>query len=812
MRISYSWLKTIIDLDLTPVETANILTSLGLEVEGIEYIESIQGGLQGVVVGEVLACEKHPNADRLKLTKVNIGSGEPLSIVCGASNVAVGQKVLVATEGTILYPKKGESIVIKKSKIRGEESCGMICAEDELGISDNHDGIMILDSKSIPGTPASEILQLKSEVVFEIGLTPNRSDATSHLGVARDIAAWFRVHKNIRKEISLSTFNIPKPQSIFPIQIDVVREDLCPRYAGICLRNLKVAPSPLWLQDRLKLVDQKPINNVVDITNYILFHYGQPLHAFDLEKIIDHHLIIDTLSNGTTFITLDQQEKKLSSNDLMICDGHRNPLCMGGVMGGINSGVTDNTTSIFLEAAYFMPSTIRKSSMNHLLRSNAAKTFEKGVDPNMVVEALQAATKLLIEICGAEVCSEVVDVYPQIISRPSIDLDLNYVNALSGMSFDEQKLKEVLFALDMEVKDLRNGKFQVYVGTNKHDVTRPADVVEEICRVYGLDHIPIPEKIKISFPTHVESLHGIRQQLSTFFASRGYNEIMGLSLCSSEICLKSGIWKDEELVYINNSSNTNLDVMNPSIALSGLQAIAFNQNRQQNDLALFEIGRSYSKSGNQYKEEQFLSLFLTGAKNSAHWTNSTINNYTFFDVKGQLEELFNFFGCSNLSTEIKENIGIYNYAMTWVSDKNEIASCGIINSELCKQFDIKKEVYHAEINLAGLQKLLSQKRIHYKEVSKFPSSKRDLALVVNKSTYYKDIENIVFEAGGEFIQSVSLFDIYTNDEQLGNDKKSMAISIVIESKEKSLSSAELDQITERIIKQMENRLQASIRR
>ncbi|MEO6189165.1 MAG: phenylalanine--tRNA ligase subunit beta, partial [Saprospiraceae bacterium] len=784
------------------------------EVEGIDYIEYIKGSLKGVVVGEILECIQHPNADRLRLTKVNIGMGHPVQIVCGASNVGVGQKVLVATEGTTVSPMNGNPFQIKKSKIRGEESCGMICAEDELGLSNNHDGIMILDSKAIVGNSAADYLELRTEAIFEVGLTPNRADATSHLGVARDLAAWYKVHEKTKKEIHFLHIHINPAVSNSKIkfQVNILRQDLCPRYSGVCLSNIKVGPSPDWLQKKLLLMDQKPINNIVDITNYILFHYGQPLHAFDLAKIPNHSIVVNTLQQGTKFQTLDGQEIVLSSSDLMICDDHQNGLCIAGVMGGLNSGVTENTTSIFLESAYFKAGSVRKTSMHHLLRSNAAKLFEKGSDPNMAMTALEAAVSLIMEMCNAEICSNWIDHYPNPILPSEIELNLDYVNSLSGMNFNDSTLKEVLFGLEMEVRDHRDGHYTVFVGTNKPDVTRPADVVEEICRVYGLEHIPIPEKIQISFPVQINSLHGVRQNLSNFLSSRGLNEILNLSLCSSEICLASGIWKEEDLVYINNTSNANLDIMTPSLVIAGLNSILFNSNRQQLDLTCYEFGKEYLKRGEEYLENQKLGIFFSGNKNAAHWNNSKVQSVDFFDAKRVVEEIIQYYGIGELKSFVEESNSIFHYSTQWKFGSNELAICGELSRNLLKQYDLKKPVFYAEIDLKNFQHLFEKRKTVYSEISKFPSSKRDLAVVVSNEVTYSDIENIVYQSAGKNLKEVSLFDIYVNEGQLGANNKSLALSLLFESNEKSLSSTELDLEIEKIISKLESKLQAKIRR
>ncbi|MFN8279097.1 MAG: phenylalanine--tRNA ligase subunit beta [Saprospiraceae bacterium] len=812
MRISYLWLQSIIGLDKTPDETSVILTSLGLEVEGMERVEPVKGGLQGVVVGQVLECVQHPNADRLKLTQVAIGEGEPLRIVCGAPNVAVGQKVLVATVGTTLYPSSGESLTIKKSKIRGEESCGMICAEDELGLGHSHDGILILDSSLKPGTSAGEALGLNSDIVFEIGLTPNRADATSHMGVARDIAAWYAVHEKRRLSIHSEVESLNNTSHELPIAIQVTRADLCPRYSGICLKHVKVGPSPEWLQQKLILMDQKPINNVVDVTNFILFHYGQPLHAFDLHKIKGQKINVDVVPEGTRFETLDHQEKKLLNTDLCICNGEGEPLCIAGVMGAADSGVNEQTTEIFLESAYFNASSVRKTSMRHILRSNAAKIFEKGADPSVTIKALEHAVMLLQEIAGAEISSATYDLYPEKIEKAEVSFHLKDISALTGIQFEEDTLKEILLGLDIELKDHRDGSFTVWVPTNKPDVRRPADVVEEICRVYGLEHIPVPEKIQISFPVPMSPGYYTRQKLSEALAARGFNEVMNLSLCSSQACLNSGVWTEKDLVYINNTSNVHLDVMTPSVCLGGLQTIALNSNRQQHDHALFEAGKDYLKSGDAFLEFEKMGIWMTGLRQAAEWRNSSPAPFDFFDVKSTLNGLMAFFGIAGWSISEIESGGLFDYGISWKKGQSTIARCGVVSSKICDVFDVKKVVYYAEIDLSIWGDALSGQKTLYQEVSKYQSSSRDIAVVVDAHLPYAEIERTVLRSAGKNLSRITLFDVYINKEHLGEGKKSMALSLQFDSTERSLSSNELDQSMQQVMQALEKGLGASIRR
>ncbi|MBK7881903.1 MAG: phenylalanine--tRNA ligase subunit beta [Saprospiraceae bacterium] len=815
MRISLNWLKDFLDLDKSPEQIADILTSLGLEVEGMETQEQVAGGLKSVVVGEVLEVWQHPNADRLRLTRVHVGNETILQIVCGAPNVAAGQKVLVALEGAELHPTAGEPIKIKKGKIRGEESMGMICAEDELGIGQSHDGILILDTTAVPGTQAADYLNLESDTIFEIGLTPNRADATNHLGVARDLLAWIRVHENPAAQLKSvedsKDSNKLHETHIIHLDVQIERPDLCPRYSGVCLQNLKIGPSPEWLQKRILAMDLKPINNVVDITNFVMFDMGQPLHAFDLHKI-GKGIKVKTLPSGTPFQTLDGVDRKLRSEDLMICDVDSKPLCIAGVLGGAESGISESTTSLFLESAHFNASSIRKTSTAHLIRSQAARCFEKGSDPNITLQALHRAVTMMQEYCGAEVTSEWLDHYPEPVLPVQVSLSLEQVKSLSGLDLNDDNLKRVLFALDMELMDLRDGNYQISVPTNKPDVTRRADVIEEITRVYGFDNIPVPENIRISFPQQVSSLFALKKQLGDWLSARGLTEIMNISLGNSQICLKSGLWKEEELVYINNTSNVSLDIMKPATVLNGLESIQFNQNRQQSDLALFEFAKDYLRQGEKFKEVQKLGIWLTGAEAEAHWSKPKPDQVGFFNVKSLIDGIL----VSNGMLDLEQNECpaelYYEYQYVWSRQKKQLASAGLVSRALTSLYEIKKPVFYAEIDLAFFQKSMHSQKIRYQEISKFPSSRRDLAVVLEESVPFSSLQEIAFSKAGKNLRELSLFDIYRSEDQLGLGKKSYALSLLFESQDRSLSSQELDLQMDKIIKAYEKELGALIRR
>lgn len=814
MRISLDWLQDYIELHKQAHEIADILTSLGLEAEGIEQIEQIPGGLQGVFVGEVKRVWPHPNADRLRLTEVLIFQDQALlQIVCGAPNVAEGQKVLVATEGATLYPKNGNPITIKKGKIRGEESQGMICAEDELGLGDSHEGILILDPSAVPGTPASKQLNLASDQVIEIGLTPNRADATNHVGVARDICAWMKVHEN--PQFQLKTLDlIPEPvitSNTEQFKITVEDTTLCPRYAAAIIKGVKVRPSPDWMQKRLISVGQKPINNIVDITNYVLFELGQPLHAFNL-NYLPGGIIVKTGFGAYPFITLDGVERKLNPEDLMICDQQGVPHCIAGVMGGLNSGVDDQTVDIFLESAHFQASSIRKTSTRHLIFSQAAKSFEKGSDPNICMIALRRAIYLLQQFSQFDAVESFYDEYPKPITGLEIEISLDQIVSLSGLQLNESEVKNVLSALDLSYTDLRNGSFKVQLQTNKPDVQRPADLIEEIARVYGLEKIPIPDKFQIAFTEKLKDSFSIRKQISNWLSARNFNECMTVSLTDSNHLLKSGFWDESQLVYINNTSNSAMDVLKPSHVINGLETISFNQNRQLSDLRIYEWGKNYVLHNGKPSETEFLGIWQTGMEDSPHWKKAKTENSDYYSLKSIAESLLNYFGVVIHFNDIKEinqeEKSFFQYGIHF----GDLIRLGRIDRKLLEVYDIKSEVWFAEINLKKWISSLNRKAEPYKEISKYPSSARDLAIVVDENISFAKIMEQIFKSKVKNLKQTLLFDIYRNPDQLGPDKKSMAIHFHFESTEASLSSKDLDQEMARLTQNLERNLGALIRK
>ena len=813
MRISLNWIKQYLDVHETPEELSEILTSLGLEVEAVEKLGISPEKLQGVVVAEVVECWKHPNADRLSLTKVNPGSGPLLQVVCGAPNVRAGQKVLLAKEETTLHPMKGDPFTIRKGKIRGELSEGMLCAEDELGIGPSHDGILVLEDHWQPGTPAAEIFGNNGDVIYEIGLTPNRADATSHLGVARDLLAWFKVHRPYVRQLNdIPVSSLANATGTLNMEVKVHDHDLCPRYSGICLSGIEVKASPEWLQTRIRSMGLQPINNVVDVTNFVLYELGQPLHAFDYDEVTGRGIQVQTLAQGTQFTTLDSVERKLSEMDLMICDAQAKPLCMAGVFGGLHSGISDKTQNIFLESAHFNPSSVRKSSMSHNLRTQSAKCFEKGSDPNLCVFALERAVYLLQDTANAKVSSALVDVYPNKVEPAKIQFKATKAIELSGLKLDLEQFKTVLFALEMEVTDLQNGELMVFVPTNKPDVKRMADVVEEVSRVYGLDKIPLPDKIQLSFPKQLNGSYLLKREVANWLAASGLMEIMSFSMTRSSFCLQTGLWSTHELVYVNNTSNVHLDVMKPSLVLGGLETLQYNANRQQQDLALFEIGREYRKLNEQVSETEKLAIWLYGHSSPSHWISGKPTDFNFFGLKAYVEGILQFKKTVRLSLNTLNNDPLFEYGAAYASGDRLIARFGKLLPSLAGAYDLKKEVWYAEIDLSQLSHEVAAEELQFKEFSKLPMIHRDLAMVLADEIQFEQVVRIIRQNCGDALYDLRLFDIYENADQLGSGMKSYAISLTFEQQEKQMTGEEVDQTMNRLMSVCERELKAIIRR
>lgn len=814
MKVSLNWLKDYIDVNLEPEAISEILTGTGLEVEGLEIVESIPGGLKGVVVGKVIECGKHPNADRLSLTKVEIGNGDPLSIVCGAPNVAAGQKVMVATVGTTLHPIAGDSITLKKGKIRGEVSEGMICAEDELGIGTDHSGILVLPEETPIGQAARKYFNIQTDYVYEIGLTPNRSDATNHIGVARDLAAALRINHDHNSQIkwpSVDGFKVNNNDR--SIEVVVENTEACPRYTGVSIQNLTIKESPDWLKQRLLAIDVRPINNIVDITNFVLHELGQPLHAFDLDAITNQKIMVKTLPAGSSFVSLDEVERKLHAEDLMICDGASNGMCIGGVFGGINSGVKDDTHSIFLEAAHFNPQYIRRSSMRHNLRTDAAKVFEKGSDPNITLFALKRASLLMVELAGGTIASEVVDIYPKPIAEKQIEVSYTYVNELIGVDIPKEKVKAILTALEMTIVSETGDLFTVSVPTNKADVLRPADIAEEILRIFDFNNVPIAHQIRSAMIFSPKPDPGVvKNTIGNLLAANGFFEIMGLSLSESRYYKETLSSLDQEkLVYINNTSNVQLDIMRPTMVFSGLEAILHNQNRQRSDLKLFEFGRTYQQEGEGFKEVNHLTVFLSGQRHPESWLNTDKAAVSFYALKAFVRQVLDRIGLDRFQeTDLQDDV--FQFGRRYHRGPQTIVEFGRLSSRLVKAMEIKQPVFYADFNWDVLLRSLKKQDVTMEALNKYPRVRRDLALVVGNLVKFDDIASIARKVGKKILQEVNLFDVYVNEEQLGPDKKSYAVSFVFEDKTKTLKDKEVDKIIDRLIKAFETQLGALIRR
>ena len=820
MNISLNWLKEFIPIDQSPADLAETLTHLGLAVDGFESYEGIPGALSGVVVGKIMDCNRHPNADRLSLTKVDIGGDSLLQIVCGAPNVAAGQTVLVATIGSILHTSKGEKLEIKKGKIRGEVSEGMICAGDELSLSDDHSGIIILPDQWAAGTPAIEVFPVYTDTIFEVDLTPNRSDATSHMGVAQDLAAYYSIHvpgfRGIKKSVEKST-----PIHSNDKKVEVIVEDTlgCPRYSGISISGVTIKESPDWLKNKLKAIGVKSISNVVDITNYILHTYGQPLHAFDLDKIENDHntkpvIRVKKLPSGTKFVTLDSNERTLHQDDLMICNSASDPMCIAGVFGGLHSGISDQTKNIFLESAHFNASSIRRTSMRHVLRTDAATRFEKGTDPNITVKALKEAAAMIIDLAGGTLSSDVIDVYNHIVEPVEIALSLDKVRSVIGQEIEDDHIVEILQALEMHPTALADGKVTVHVPTNKADVRRDIDVIEEVLRIHGFNNVPMPSKMEVSFANSSEA--SLKQQLKEETASMlchlGFHEMMGLSLMESRVITGSGYTKDG-LVFINNTSNIHLDVMRPDMLRSGLSSIQYNHNRQQTDLKLFEFGKSYHQKESAkwpFEETDYLAIFITGSVTPDHWQLKEKQN-GFYYIKGLLDQMLEKWGLTQYTCQETQSDD-FDLIQQGIVNKAPVLSFGKVSAALAKSFDLRGDVYYAQIDWGHLWSIIKHQKAEKISVpSKFPSVRRDLAILVDKSVTWGQISTVMKETKVPILSSFDLFDVFEDSDRLGNDKKSMAISLVFENAAQTMKDADLEKAMSIIQGRLSEKVGANLR-
>lgn len=806
MRISYNWLKQFIKIDLKSEETAAILTDLGLEVEVVEKYQSVRGGLEGVVVGHVLTCEKHPDADRLKITTVDLGDGTPVQIVCGAANVAAGQKVPVATIGTKLFDKDGNEFEIKKGKIRGQESHGMICAEDELGLGTSHDGIMILDEKLKPGTPCAKVFNIENDEVFEIGLTPNRADAMSHMGVARDLRASL-LQKNSNVELitpSVSTFRIDK--RTLKIDVDVKDSKLAPRYCGVSISGVTVKESPEWLKNRLKAIGLTPKNNIVDVTNYILHDLGQPLHAFDAAKI-NGKIIVKTVAAGTKFTTLDEVERTLHEEDLMICD-EKGPLCLAGVFGGKSSGVTETTNAIFLESAYFNPVSIRKSAKRHGLNTDASFRFERGIDPNITEFALKRAALLIKEVAGGEITSDIIDVYPKKIEDFPVFLHFEKANKLIGQELPKETIKKILASLDIKVTTVSDAGLGLIIPSYRVDVQREIDVIEEILRVYGYNNINFTKKLNATVANSARTEdYKVQNIVATQLNGLGFHEMMANSLTTPDYVGLSDMLKEEYNVMMLNPLSNDLSAMRQSLLFSGLEAVSYNINRRNGDLKLFEFGKTYHKLPSGYDEPKHLTLFVSGNRNAESWTNPQKPS-DFFLFKGYVSSVLERLGINKIQNKPAAS-DVFAEGIAIASGNDTLVEFGTVKKSILKHFDIKQEVFYADFNWNLILKLIGSK-IKFTDIPKYPEVRRDLALLVDETVAFDAIYNIARQTEKSLLKAVNLFDVYQG-KNLPEGKKSYAVSFTLQDSTKTLTDEQIDKIMSKLMKNMENELGASLR-
>ncbi len=808
MKISYNWLKEFIKIDWSPEKTAALLTDLGLEIEGIEAFESVKGGLKGVVVGHVLECVQHPNADRLKLTKVDIGEDAPVQIVCGAPNVDKGQKVPVATIGTTLYDKEGNAWEMKKGKIRGEYSHGMICAEDELGLGDSHDGIMVLDSKLKVGTSIAELFEVENDYVFEIGLTPNRADAMSHWGVARDLRAGLLQQGVSLELITPSTSSYHIDNRSLKIGVNVENNDLAPRYCGVTISGLKVAPSPNWLQNRLKAIGLSPINNVVDVTNYILHSLGQPLHAFDADKIQGKQVIVKTVPSGTKFMTLDGVERELHEEDLMICDAEK-PMCIAGVFGGMDSGVTEKTTNIFLESAYFNPVSIRKTAKRHGLNTDASFRFERGIDPNITEYALKVACILLEEVAGGVVSSDIEDIYPKRIEDHQVVLNFDNATQLIGEEIPRETIKSILMSLDIKINNVTESGIGMTIPAYRNDVTREADVIEEILRVYGYNNITTTTKLNASIAsTGKKEDHAIQNRVGNQLTAFGFNEMLNNSLTNASYVALSQELKPEHNVKILNPLSQDLEVLRQSMLFGGLETVSFNRNRKANSLKFFEFGKTYHQYSDNREEIKHLSLLLSGPNWEDSWTAPS-EPVGFFYLKGVVTSILEGLGLSGCSEkDVKSSL--FSEGLTLIYGKKPLVHFGVVQKSICKAFDLSEEVLYADFLWDTVLEMIPTENFTMTPIPKFPKVKRDFALLVDEGVQFVDLQQAAFQTEKELLKEVSLFDVYIG-KNLPKGKKSYALSFTLLDERKTLTDKQIDKIMSKLQERFEKDFGAILR-
>lgn len=799
MKISYNWLKKFLSFEQTPSELSDILTNIGLEVEGVELVESIKGGLAGLLLGEVKTAEKHPNADRLKVTTVDVGQGNLLTIVCGAPNVTAGQKVVVAPVGSMVYPLNAEPFKINKSKIRGQVSEGMICAEDEIGLGESHDGIMVLPATATVGIAARTYFNVKDDYCFEIGLTPNRADALSHLGVARDIAAFLRKAYELP---SLAELYIGKDEQL--INVQVTAPESCLRYTSVQIDNIKIQSSPGWLVERLNAVGVRPINNVVDITNYVMLELGQPLHAFDVEKISGNQICVRQAVSNEKLLTLDGVERTLDSEDLLICDDQE-PLGIAGVFGGKRSGVTEHTTSVFLESAYFHPVSIRKTAKRHGLKTDASFRYERGTDPEITLFALKRAAKLIQDYGGGRVRSGIQDWYPNPIKPFVFEVKYSYIHRLIGKEIPRSEIREIIIALGIKIRNEQEGLLLVEVPAFKVDVSRPVDLVEEILRIYGYNNVEIPKLLKASMSTFSnKSQHVIQDAIANFLVANGYIEILSNSLS------KGNLVNDEKsAVKLLNPLSNDLSVMRQDMIYSGLEAISYNQKRKNYDLKLFEFGKTYHLLEDQYIERQHVTLLVSGLKERQQW-NHDGTKVSFYDVKSAVDGVLQRLGISEWDIQDLDDRH-FLYGLQYIKNGKPFVKFGEVNSADLKKIDVEGTVFYADFDWLMLSKLAARNQVKYKEVSKFPIVRRDLSLLLDDHVTFNALEKIAKKTDKKLIKRVNLFDVYKGN-KLPVGKKSYALTFTLEDEEKTLNDKQIDAVIQKLIINFEKETGAEVRK
>lgn len=817
MNISYNWLKDFIKLEVNPHKVAEILTSIGLEVGSVDEVQTVKGGLEGLVVGEVLTCVKHPDADKLSITTVNVGGDEPLPIVCGAPNVAAGQKVIVATIGTVLY-SGDESFTIKKSKIRGELSMGMICAEDEIGLGNSHDGIMVLAPDAVVGTPAKTYFNIESDYCIEVDLTPNRIDAASHFGIARDLAAYLNSNGAATEICKPDVSNFKVDNTSSPIQVMVENSDAAPRYCGVSITGVEVKESPDWLKNRLKIIGQTPINNIVDVTNYVLFELGQPLHAFDAQAINGNKVIVKNVAENTKFVTLDGKERALSASDLMICNASE-PMCIAGVFGGEKSGVSSSTTSIFLESAYFNPVWVRKTAKRHTLSTDASFRFERGIDPNITVVALKRAAMLIKAVAGGEISSNIVDIYPNPIADFKIEVKWQNITRLIGKELGKEKIKSILTSLDITIEQESDEALLISVPAYRVDVQREADVIEDILRIYGYNNVEMPDAVKSTIVyAQKPDNHKLKNIVGSYLTSNGFNEIMCNSLTKLSYYDNLETFPKSKLVELANPLSNDLGGMRQTLLFGGLESILHNKNRKNGDLKLFEFGNVYSKNEGEkgdlkkYNEAQHLSLFVTGNQQRESW-NGKVTLSSFFDLKAYVFGLTSRLNVAleNLSEVEIEAGDVFTEGLEYKLQSGAVlCSFGVVNPKLLKQMDVAGTVYYATINWDLLIRESVKKQVRFSEIPKFPEVRRDLALLLDKNIKFSQVKEVAFKTERKMLKAVSLFDVYEG-EKIDNSKKSYAVSFILQDENQTLVDSAIEKCMSRLLDGFKDKLGATLR-